>query len=318
MALQTVITFSAPPGTPVCTHSDTIFNVRQIVKLEELFMKRASQETHLLIRTLISIHLLEIEKSLKRRVLLTWFKVFFLKRYDSKNRIANILGFKVKFLRYDELSYLFKEIFLDNEYYFVGGNDSPYIIDCGSNIGMSILYFKVLYPHSRIVAFEPGEEAYFCLEENVKNNRLNSVTTYKAALSNKEGTIDLYYDQDNVGSLRTSTKQERMPKQRRSVEALLLSKHIDEDVDFLKIDVEGTELEVIEELSNARKLRYVKQMVIEYHHHIVRESDVFSRMLRLLEDAGFGYQIESHLRRPLTREQFQDIIVYAYRKKSTA
>ena len=91
-----------------------------------------------------------------------------------------------------------------------------------------------------------------------------------------------------------------------------------EDVDFLKIDIEGSELEVIEELSNAKKLRYVKQMVIEYHHHIARESDVFSRMLRLLEDAGFGYQIESFLGRPFAREQFQDIIVYVYRKKSTA
>jgi FkbM family methyltransferase len=281
-------------------------------------MKRALQETHLLIRTLISINRLELEKSLKRRIVLSWFKVFFLKRYDSKNRIANILGFNVKFLRYQELSFLFREIFLDNEYYFVAENDSPYIIDCGSNLGMSILYFKVLYPRSRIVAFEPGEEAYSCLEENVRSNRLTSVATYKAALSDKEGTIDLYYDQDTVDSLRMSTKQERMPKQRRSVEALLLSKQIDEDVDFLKIDIEGTELEVIEELSNAGKLRFVKQMVIEYHHHIIRESDVFSRMLRLLEDAGFGYQIEGYLRRPLTREQFQDIRVYAYRKKSTA
>ena len=280
-------------------------------------MKRVLQETHLLIGTLISINQLEIERSLKRKIMLTWFKVFFLKRYDSKNRIANIVGFKVKFLRYEELSYLFREIFVDNEYLFVSGNDSPYIIDCGSNIGMSILYFKMLYPHSRILAFEPGEETYCCLEENVKNNRLNSVALHKAALSGKEGTIELYYDQDNVGSLRMSTKQDRMPKQRRTVEALPLSKYIDEDVDFLKIDIEGTELEVLEELRNAKKLRYVKQMAIEYHHHITGGSDVFSRMLRLLEDAGFGYQIESYLRRPFKREQFQDIVVYAYRKKST-
>jgi FkbM family methyltransferase len=305
-------------GNACLTDHDIIFNARQIVKLKEILMKRPFQETPLLIRTLISINRLEIEKSLKRKIMLTWFKVFFLKRYDSKNRIANILGFKLKFLSCLELSFLFREIFLDNEYYFVCGNDSPYIIDCGSNIGMSILYFKVLYPHSRIVAFEPGEETYSCLEENVKNNRLNSVALHKAALSSKEGTIELYYDQDNVSSLRTSTKKERMPKQRRTVEAMLLSKYIHEDVDFLKIDIEGSELEVIEELSNAKKLRYVKQMVIEYHHHIARESDVFSRMLMLLEDAGFGYQIESFLRRPFAREQFQDIMVYAYRKKSTA
>jgi FkbM family methyltransferase len=286
--------------------------------MEELLMTRAEQKIYQLIRTLEKINRLEVEKSIKNKIRATWFKVFFLKRYDSKNKMANIVGFKVRFLNYWALSFLFNEIFLNNVYYFLAENDSPVIIDCGSHIGMSIFYFKMLYPDSQIVAFEPGEEAYFCLQENVRNNLLHSIAMHKFALSNKEGTIDFYYDQIKIGSMRMSTKQERMPKQRRRVEASLLSKHIDKEVDFLKIDIEGAEQEVIEELSNARKLSYVKQMVIEYHHHIVREADVFSRMLRLLEDAEFGYQIASRLGRPHITEQFQDILVYAYRKKSPA
>jgi len=292
--------------------------VKQVMKLKRSLMRRVIKKISLLIWQLVKINRLEIENSLKRKIRATWFKMFCLNRYDSKNQIANIVGFKMKFLNHRILEYLFNEIFIINEYYFVTENDSPYIIDCGSNIGMSILYFKMLYPYSRILAFEPGEETYFCLEENVKNNGLNSVAIHKAALFNKEGTIDFYYDQDNVGSLVMSTKQNRMPNQRRSVEASILSKYIDEEVDFLKIDIEGAELEVIEELINARKLSYVKQMVIEYHHHIVRESDVFSKLLRFLEDAGFGYQIEAGFGRPFKREQFQDIIIYAYRKRSTA
>lgn len=282
-------------------------------------MRRALRQIYNLIATLLKVHRLGIDKRFKSKIRETWLKVFFLNRYDSQNRSANIVGFEVKFLDYETLSYLYREIFLDNEYYFSAENDNPYIIDCGSNIGMSIFYFKMLYPKSRILAFEPGEEPFLCLEENVKNNNLlNSVKVHKAALSNREGTVDLYYDPDNLGSLVMSTKQERMPKQRQSVEATLLSKRISEEVDFLKIDIEGAELEVIEELSNAGKLRHVKQMAIEYHHHIMRESDVFSRMLSVLEDAGFGYQIGSHLGRPLKRKQFQDILVYAYRKKETA
>jgi len=281
-------------------------------------MRRAIKNLYHLIKTSVRINRLDLEKSFKSKIRATWFKVCVLKRYDSTNRSANIVGFEVRFLDYEILSYLFKEIFVGNEYYFVAGNDSPYIIDCGSNIGVSLLYFKMLYPNSRIVAFEPGDDTYCCLEENVNNNRLKSVATHKAALSSKDGTIDLFYDEEKSGSLFMSVIQKRMPKQRRSVEATRLSKYIDEEVDFLKIDIEGSELEVIEELSKADKLSYVKQMVIEYHHHIVRHSDVFSRMLRLLEDAGFGYQIEGHLRRPLIREQFQDILVYAYRKALTA
>ncbi len=272
-----------------------------------------------LTKTLVKVHRLEIDKRLKSKIRETWLKVFFLNRYDSTNRSATIVGFEMRFLDYGLLSYLYNEIFLGNEYFFTAENDHPYIIDCGSNIGMSVFYFKMLYPHSRILAFEPGEEAFVCLEENVKNNHLlDSVEVHKAALLNKEGTVDFFYDSGSLGSLVMSTKQERWPKQRRSVEATPLSKHIGEEVDFLKIDIEGAELEVIEELSNSGKLSYVKQMIIEYHHHIIRESDDFSRVLSVLEDSGFGYQIGSHLGRPFKREQFQNILVYAYRKKKTA
>lgn len=274
------------------------------------------QRIYNLAKMLVKINRLEIDKKLKSRIRETYFKVFSLRRYDKKNRSALIVGFEMRFLDYGTLSYLYNEIFIDNQYFFTAENENPYIIDCGSNVGMSIFYFKRLYPHSRILAFEPGEEAFACLKENIRNNKLlNTVQASRSALSNKEGTIEFFYDPDSLGSLIMSTKQERMPKKSRSVEATVLSKHISEKVDFLKMDIEGGELEVIEELSCSGKLSYVKQMIIEYHHHIIKKSDEFSRMLRILEDSGFGYQIESHLGRPVQREQFQDILVYAYRKQ---
>ncbi|MFA6356187.1 MAG: FkbM family methyltransferase [Candidatus Omnitrophota bacterium] len=278
-------------------------------------MARGNRGIYRLAATLRDINRLKISKALKNKIRSTWLKTFYFNVYDAGNRIADITGSRVRFLDYEDLSYLFNEIFLNNEYYFASGKDDPYIIDCGSNIGMSVLYFKMLYPNSSILAFEPGQEAYNCLEENIKNNRWNSVVAHKTALSNKEGSVDYYYDPDNVGSLVMSLKQSRMPKQKRSVEASLLSKHIDKEVDFLKIDIEGAEVNVVEELSVSGKLSYVKQMAIEYHHHILKEPDIFSRMLKLLEDAGFGYQLGSRLERPFMRGQYQDILVYAYQSK---
>jgi FkbM family methyltransferase len=278
-------------------------------------MKGMIQKIYNLTKTLVKIHRLNIDKKLKGEIRKTFLKVFFLKRYDSKNKSAMIAGFEMKFLDYETLSYLHNEIFIGNEYFFTAENDNPYIIDCGSNVGMSIFYFKWLYPNSRILAFEPGEEAFSCLKENIKNNNLlDSVQAHKAALTNKEGIVKFFYDTANLGSLVMSIKEERNPKESRDVETILLSKHINEEVDFLKMDIEGAELEVIEELSNSGKLSYVKQMMIEYHHHIITESDEFSRILRILEDSGFGYQIESNLGRPVKGEKFQDILVYAYRK----
>lgn len=268
-----------------------------------------------LFATLRDINRLKISKGLKGKIRSSWFKVFYLNIYDARDRIADIAGSGVKFLDYGDLSYLFNEIFLRNEYCFVSRKEDPYIIDCGSNIGMSVLYFKMLYPGSSILAFEPGEEAYTCLEENIRNNRWGSVIAHKTALSNREGEADYYYDPDNAGSLAMGLKRARMPKNRRSVKTSLLSKYIDRQVDFLKMDIEGSEFDVIEELNSSGKLRRIKQMAIEYHHNIPEEPGMLSRFLKLLEDAGFGYQAGSRLERPFARDRYQDILIYAYQSE---
>ena len=277
-------------------------------------VRKWMQRLYDLTGALLLIDQLSLDRGLRRKILATWFKVFLFKKYDSVNKIADIAGFKTKFLDYPALSYLFREIFLGHEYYFTTKRDDPFIIDCGSNIGMSVLYFKMLYPEAHIEAFEPGEESYSCLEENVRSNLLSSIVTHEAALSNREGAMDFYYDPDNPGSLHMSTRRERMPKEMRRVDARILSNYINEKVDFLKIDVEGAETEVIKELIDSGKPGFVEQMVIEYHHHIQAEADTFSEMLSLLEDARFGYQIEAHPGKPLSRGQVQDILIYAYKK----
>jgi FkbM family methyltransferase len=279
-------------------------------------MKRVARKLNSLLKTLPVINRLELDETLKKKIRTTWFKVFFFKCYDAKNKIADILGYKIKYIDLWMLKLIFNEIFLYEEYYFLAENDHPVIIDCGSNIGMSILYFKTLYPESRIVAFEPGREAYMCLEKNIKDNHLSSVSLHNCALSDKEGEIDLYYDPSNLGALCMSIKPQRLYKEKVKVKTELLSKYINEDVDFLKMDIEGAELEVITELAKAKKLKSIKQMIIEYHHHFIKDRDAFSGILRILEDAGFGYQLGSELKKPFKAEEFQDIIIYAYRKQS--
>jgi len=267
-----------------------------------------------LLRKMSQINSLELEKDLKRRLKFTWLRMTILKTHDTKNNLADVLDYKVKFLDFNLLRYLFNEIFLNKEYYFKTDKKSPTIIDCGSNIGMSILYFKMLYPRANIIAFEPGEETYACIEENIRLNRLESVEIHKVALSNIEGNIDFYYDEDDVGSLTMSSVYERMPKQKRTVSAVLLSSYIDSEIDFLKMDIEGAEFNVLQELHEKNKLFFVQCMAIEYHHHINKGVDNFSKILKILEDSGFGYHIEGHLESRHYKEQFQDIIIYAYKK----
>jgi hypothetical protein len=102
----------------------------------------------------------------------------------------------------------------------------------------------------------------------------------------------------------------------RKVRAARLSSYITKPVDLLKIDIEGAETEVISELHIAGKLKFIKQAIVEYHHHIDKDSDSLSVMLGILEAAGFGYQIGAALPEPFKAGQFQDVIVHAYNKNT--
>ena len=259
---------------------------------------------------------LKYNSELKRKILKTWIEVFCLNRIDERNKTAQFMGFKIKYADQKTLEFMFKEIFVKGEYYFKSSKDSPVIIDCGSNIGISLIFFKSIYPKCEIISFEPSKEVFSCLKENVESNKFASVKMYNQALSGTEGTIPFYFDAFNPGDLRMSTNFQRMPKERRIVKSVLLSKTITREVDFLKIDIEGSELEVLNELYESGRIRSVKQMAIEYHHHIDTNTDKLSSILVILETAGFGYQIHSRLGRPFARGQFQDILIYAYRKKN--
>ena len=153
-----------------------------------------------------------------------------------------------------------------------------------------------------------------CLERNLRLNKLQNVEVHRKAVSGEEGEIVFYYDPSNPGSLRMSTIRERMSGSYQKVDAVPLSKYIDREVDFLKLDVEGVEKAVIKDLKRENKLVWIREMAIEYHHHIHKDDDTLSEMLKDLEDAGFGYQISGSQTHPFQRSRFQDILVYAYRK----
>lgn len=225
-----------------------------------------------------------------------------------------LLGYRFNFLTYESLRYLFDEIFLGQDYCFVPDTPSPFIIDCGSNIGASILYFKKLYPHARIIGFEPFRQAFDVLQSNVNENKLQDVAVYNLGLSGRCDEQEFYYDPANVGRLRMSFVEGRITGASTLVKTTTLSQYIDQTVDFLKMDIEGSELSVMEELSEAGKLSFIKEMKIEYHHHISQTSDNLSQMLRLLERNGFGYQMRGSFGSPPSRGKFQDILIYAYRK----
>jgi|SRR5215213_5790106 len=109
------------------------------------------------------------------------------------------------------------------------------------------------------------------------------------------------------------------------VQQVKVSRFIDREVDFLKLDVEGAENAVLEDLVSSGAISNIDQMVVEYHHHIDKEKDAFSCFLAQLEESGFGYHISAGYAIEEGQSQiaaspgglFQDLQVYAYRKSSS-
>ena len=227
-----------------------------------------------------------------------------------------IYNYKYRFFDFYTFRILFAEIFIKLDYYVVLPQRSPIILDCGSNVGASVAFFKMLYPSARITAFEPDPEAFSLLRENVSNNGLLDVRVLNLAVSSAEGELEFFYDTAQPGSLRMSSIMERVPtstRTSRKVPAARLSAYITDQIDLLKLDVEGSELGVVQELASAGKLPLISRMAIEYHHHISGAKSSLAELCGLLESHGFDYQIQSSLGRPIPQGVFQDIMLYAYR-----
>jgi methyltransferase FkbM-like protein len=88
-------------------------------------------------------------------------------------------------------------------------------------------------------------------------------------------------------------------------------------VDLLKLDVEGSEHAILEDLEESDKLREVDQIILEYYHHVQTGEDVLGRFLLLLERSGFGYHIRAPLVLPFPKGETQDFMMNAYMKKSS-
>jgi len=219
----------------------------------------------------------------------------------------------------DQLSFwqAYHEIFMRQVYFFRSDKDAPLIFDCGANVGLATLYFKTMYPLSTIEAFEPDPLTFRILEENVELNALEGVGLHQYALWDSEGELDFYVDENSPSQLSMGVLPGRFGERERriTVPAVRLSRFLDgKVVDFLKIDVEGSEERLLSDLDRQGSLERVRQMAVEYHHPPGRESSRLSRVLGMLERVGFDYEVYADLRPRALRDHLHDVLIYARRE----
>jgi FkbM family methyltransferase len=204
-------------------------------------------------------------------------------RYQAKE--IDLLGKAFKVTDFASFHSSYSEIFIDQIYKFDCKSKSPVIIDCGSNYGTSIVYFKNLYPDSHITGIEADPQTFQFLSQNIELRSFKNVKLLNRAVSTHSGKVQFCSEGADSGRIHNLENAKAVHE----VETIQLDELIEGHVDFLKIDIEGEESMV---LAQSKNLMMIDKIFVEYHSFSNSEQQL-SFLLDSLNKAGFRYYIRS-------------------------
>ena len=174
----------------------------------------------------------------------------------------------------------YKDIFRDEIYKFKTDTPQPYIIDIGSNIGLSVLFFKKIYPNAQITAIEADPHIFKYLKKNIHGNGFTDITLINKAAWDEDTTLKFSSKGADVSRIAYTGDENIVSVPAFNVSILLNNK----PVDMLKIDIEGAEKIVLEACKNY--LSNVNNLIVEYHSKVDEEQQL-DKILSILRKNDF-------------------------------
>ncbi len=244
-------------------------------------------------------------------------------KYGSNVNASSIFGKKIQITNSFWHLHSINEIFIDETYKFHTENPEPLILDCGSNIGLSIIYLKRLHPNAKIIGFEPDPTIFKMLNENLNQFDFYNITIENKAVWIGEGELTFNNTGSLGGKLNTndlSTVAEVDKNNPCITKTIRLKEYLkNQKVDFLKIDVEGAEFQLLDDCLD--ELKNVEKIFIEYHRDNGSHSYV-GDFISKLEKCGFTIYIKeawNNLPHPYCSDNFNPMYdlqlnIFGYRK----
>ena len=213
--------------------------------------------------------------------------------FSNKNVSGNeICGFKFTDQSYNKHCFMY-DFLTGEDLQYVGNKD---IIDAGAYIGDSSLAFTKLTLRN-VHAFEPFEESYNKMLDNIKLNDVENIVPVKASLSDKNGEEKIYLSGDNVQGI-TSDENVRRYDKSFTVKTMTIDKYVEENdlnVGFIKVDVEGTEKRLLKGAIETIKSQKPLLVLSIYH----KPGDFFE-IKPWIEKMDLGYNFKISKERPWT------------------
>ena len=161
-------------------------------------------------------------------------------------------------------------------------------VDVGANNGyFSLLAAKAVGTSGKVYAFEPVPETFSRLKRNVELNRFKNVRLNRLALGMKNSTVDINLSgvEDGLNSIVSIGHAVSST----TVKVRTLDSIIEgEDIDLMKIDVEGYEKQVLMGSKRLLGAGKIKKIVFEYSHRLTHlNGGDYDACFRILKGAGF-------------------------------
>jgi len=158
----------------------------------------------------------------------------------------------------------FEQVFMRHEYGIKLPFSPRHIVDAGANIGLATIYFANRFPNAQIIALEPEAVNFDLLLRNTQ--AYSNVQAIRAGLWSRRTTLSIENPTDDPWAFRVceiDTPEGGLPAV--TVEDLMARLGI-EQLDLLKMDIEGSEREVLG--ASAPWIDRVNAIVVELHDRI--------------------------------------------------
>lgn len=226
--------------------------------------------------------------------------------------IREIQGFKIILDDKDSLGLKQNDVYDEHETQLIKKIVQPdhVVLDIGANIGyFTLLMSQVEGVH--VYAFEPDPDNYIILQKNLTLNKVFNVHPYNFAMGDKHTEIDLNKCEFNRGMHRVYKSKWctdgviKVPM--RTVDEVMNDIH----VDFVKIDVEGSEFGVLKGMTNLIRNSH-PTLLLEFHPPGIEEYGANPiHLFNFIRDFGYAIHLCGiHGHPDIPNISVDDLIIY--------
>src|SRR5215213_7698692 len=235
-----------------------------------------------------------------------WYKAFKFLRPGS----STLLKFKVPKYDYEFYCRINKDDFKimtiheDDIIKRFTPKEGDIVVDIGAHIGLyTIISSKRVGANGKVVAIEAHPGNFEMLNSNIKLNRLTNIISLNHAVYSKETKVKLYVPGEESGNTiyntlisdRATNEEKFVEVNANTLDYLLQSKGIkQEEVNWIKIDVEGAEFEVLKGAANILSKSKDIALLIEVHN-LTGGKNLYGPIMEFLNSYNFIVEFENSL-----------------------